>query len=106
MKTACQLLIGIGLLTAADRSSAGALRITADQDTVRSISAYLDVTISLQQPAFVSLGVDSLGLNEWGANSLHSPALVSAPFQPRCETNGGLAAEYSQSAQTAAHPGE
>ncbi len=105
MNTTCQLLIGIGLLTAASRSSAGAPRITTDQDTVRLVSEHLDVRVSLRQPALVSLGVDSLGLNEWGANSLRPPAPVSAPFHVRCETNPALRLEYSHSDQTAAHPG-
>jgi hypothetical protein len=99
------LLIGIGLLTAAGRASAGAPRITADQEAARSVSAYLDVRVSLRQPAFVSLGVDSLGLNEWGANPLRPPAGVPAPFQVRCATNRVLRLEYSRSDQAAAHPG-
>ncbi len=104
-RTMWQILIRIGLLTAASRSSAGAPRITTDQDTVRLVSEHLDVRVSLRQPAFVSLGVDSLGLNEWGANSLRPPAPVSPPFHVRCETNPALRLEYSRSDQTAAHPG-
>jgi hypothetical protein len=103
-RTTCQLLVGIGLLTAVSRSSAGAPRITLDQDTVRSVSEHLDARVSLRQPAFVSLGVDSLGLNEWGANSMRPPAPVFPPFLMRCETNPALALEYSHSDQTTAHP--
>lgn len=105
MKTTCQLLIGMTFLAAAGRGSAAAARITADQDTARLVSAYLNVRVSLRQPAFVSLRVDSLGLNEWGANSLRPPARVAESFQVRCETNPVLGLEYSRSAQTDTHPG-
>ena len=74
MKATCQLLIGISLLTAAGRSPAGPPRITGDQDAVRSVSEHLDVRVSLRQPAFVSLAVESLGLSEWGANPLRPQA--------------------------------
>ena len=85
--------------------SAAAARITADQDTARLVSAYLNVRVSLRQPAFVSLRVDSLGLNEWGADSLRPPARVAESFRVRCETNPVLGLEYSRSAQTDTHPG-
>ena len=94
----------MGLLAAASGSSAAAPRITASQDTVRLVSEHLDVRVSLRQPAFVSLRVDSLGLSQWGANALRPPPPATAPFQVRHETNPVLAVEYRRSGQAAGHP--
>jgi hypothetical protein len=102
MNTARLLIVAVALLTTTDRSSAAAPRIAFDQDTVSSVSAYLDVRLSLQRPAFLSLGVDSLGLKEWGENALRAPGPSSTPFQVRCQTNSVLSLEYSRSAKTAA----
>ena len=67
-------------------------------------SAWLEVRPSLRQPAFVSLRLDSLGLSQWGANSLRPPAPVPVSFEVRCETNSVLGLQYRRSAQPAAHP--
>ena len=106
MKTACQLLLWAGLLISCGHDSAAALKLSEDQDAVRAVSPYLDLTVSLKHPAFLSLAVDSLGLGKGGTNALQVSAGNAAPFQARRTGGNGLTVEYRRPGTAAsARPG-
>ena len=106
IKNASQLLWWAGLLICLGHDSAAALKVSEDKDTVRAVSPYLDLTVSLNHPAFLSLAVDSLGLGKGGTNALQASARSPASFQTRRPGGNGLTVEYRRPGTAAsARPG-
>jgi len=86
--------IGIlALLATPLAQGCGAEVSTAQEaDAVRVTSDYLSLQLSLRQPAFLSLAVNSLGTGGFGSNALRAPELDSpsyavkfTPGHPGCE---------------------
>ena len=69
--------------------SRGAVKTADEKDGLRISSPYLDVKLSLRQPAILSLATDSLGLGKVGVNGLRAPAQVSAAFRMSRGEGGG-----------------
>ena len=73
---------------------AGDLRITEEKGAVRVATSYLDLKVSLVQPAILSLAVDSLGLGKGGPDSSRSPAVPSPLYRAWCRPGDSLKVEY------------
>lgn len=71
-----------------------AAEVVPEPGAIRVTSPYLDLKVSANQPAFLSLSVDSLGLGKGGTNTLRSPPVAATPFSARHEERDGLSIEY------------
>lgn len=90
MKRRLGLLVGIPLCVAYSSVAAG----EKPQDTIRAVSPFVDVTLSLRQPGFASLSLDSLGRGKFRPGSLRQPVAPSVAFDVRRIDGEGLHVEY------------
>ena len=72
------------------------------EGTLRTTSSFLDVTLSLQQPAIASLSVDSLGRGRFRPGSLRQAPVASAVFDSTRVNGNGLNVEYRRRAAASA----
>ena len=72
-----------------------------EADALRVTSPYLDVKVSLTQPAFLSLAVDNLGLSKSVENPLRPLPAAAAPYVVRYEASDEVKIEYRRAGSAA-----
>lgn len=78
------------LLWSASPVLASPVKVVKIGDSLRITTPSLELKLSLKEPAFLSLAVDSLGQDKVGANSLRPAASRSAGFQARPVGSAGV----------------
>jgi hypothetical protein len=91
------------LLTPLFQSWGAEVIATEEEDAVRVTSPYLHLKMSLSQPAFIWLVVDSLGAGGVGTNALRAPTPDSTPYRVKRE-KGGRCLEYRHAGTPATTP--
>jgi len=81
------LLIGFVAWTSCTGFAATAEEVRGDSATFQFVSKYVAAEVSLRQPAFRTLSVDSLGLGEFAASSLRLPAETETEYSVQRDGN-------------------
>lgn len=88
-----EALILAGLLMSLAQGWGATVVAEKQADIVQGSSPYLNVQLSLQQPTFLSLAVDSLGTGRFGSNALREPNPESPVYDSRLKA-GNRSCEY------------
>jgi hypothetical protein len=98
-------LVGVMVLSLAPLFRCWGAKVFAseEQEAVRVVSPYLEVKLSLSQPAFTWLTVDSLGKGGVGTNALRAPTSDAPPYRVKRE-KGGRCLEYRRAGTSVATP--
>ena len=74
--------------------AAGRVRAASEQDTATYRSPFMEIAVSLKQPALVSLSIDSLGQAKFTQNALRLPKPSGNTYVVGHSAQNGLDVEY------------